>query len=204
MIKALFRWQTLALLIWIFLLANGLRVLWAYENIPSPQLTKATRMHHGQIQLDPSRPTVVMFAHPQCPCTKASLLELQELEHSLRGFLKMQIFFIQPASKNTEWVKSPLWELAQSIPGAEVSIDHLGVLAKSLNAQISGETLLYSPSGDLLFSGGITPSRGHTGRNFGITAIGELTTQGRTKYARTNVYGCSLFNNDGQGSSTWK
>lgn len=203
MVKSFCRWQTFVLVMWILMLGSGLRVLWAYETTPGTQLSKSTHLHHGQISLAPHKLTLVMFAHPHCPCTKASLLELQQLENNLHGLLNIKVFFIQPASKDSDWVHSPLWDFARSIPDAEASVDHLGVLAKELNAQVSGETFLYSPTGELLFTGGITPSRGHVGENVGRTAIDDLTTVGRTKYSRTRVYGCSLFNNE-EGSSTWK
>ena len=46
-----------------------------------------------------------------------------------------------------------------------------GVEARRFGAQTSGTTSLYSPDGRLLFSGGITSSRGHEGDNAGEDAL---------------------------------
>ncbi len=57
----------------------------------------------------------------------------------------------------------------------------------------SGHVLLYQPSGRLVFSGGITPSRGHEGDNPGRAAVISLVLQGRSPVNRTPVYGCPLL-----------
>jgi hypothetical protein len=58
---------------------------------------------------------------------------------------------------------------------------------------------LYGPGGDLLFSGGITAARGHSGDNCGRSTIISLLTEEtanapvRAGPAQTFVFGCPLF-----------
>lgn len=53
--------------------------------------------------------------------------------------------------------------------------------------------MLFDSEGDLLFSGGITPSRGHEGANVGTRRIVDLVERGDTDRNVANVFGCGLF-----------
>jgi hypothetical protein len=48
----------------------------------------------------------------------------------------------------------------------------------------------------LIFSGGITASRGHAGENAGVLALVALLTHGRPERRATSVFGCPLFGAD--------
>jgi hypothetical protein len=71
--------------------------------------------------------------------------------------------------------------------------DQGGVEARRFDVEGSGHVLLYAPSGKLLFSGGITPSRGHEGDNAGRSAIVSLILRGHAPVDHTPVFGCSLL-----------
>ena len=58
-----------------------------------------------------------------------------------------------------------------------------------------GEVVLYDHAGRLLFTGGITPARGHAGDNAGLSAVLNLINHDPSVGATTPVYGCSLFGN---------
>ncbi len=70
--------------------------------------------------------------------------------------------------------------------------DIQGREALRFGAATSGQTLLYDASGRLLFSGGITPARGHAGDNDGSDALLELLSGGSGRHHQTPVFGCSL------------
>jgi hypothetical protein len=53
--------------------------------------------------------------------------------------------------------------------------------------------VLYSPNGELLFSGGITGSRGHAGQNPGEDAVIALVNGRSLPLTHAHVYGCDLF-----------
>jgi len=93
-----------------------------------------------------------------------------------------------------DWMKTDLWGNASRIPGATVTRDDNGEEAKRFHAATSGQTILYDADGKLLFSGGITGGRGHSGENAGRSAIMALLADGRSHCRETFVYGCSLLN----------
>jgi hypothetical protein len=73
--------------------------------------------------------------------------------------------------------------------------DRGGVEAKRFGARTSGEVLLYSAVGRLLFFGGITGSRGHEGDNYGLTSLASFLTATPSESAVTAgspVFGCAL------------
>jgi hypothetical protein len=135
--------------------------------------------------------TLVMFVHPRCPCTRASIGELAQVMARFRGKVTAQVLFVQPAGEGLDWVKGGLWRLAEAIPGVTVHADSNGVEARRFNAITSGQTMLYGENG-LLFTGGITAGRGHAGDNPGRDAITALADGQIAGGARTAVYGCGL------------
>ena len=104
---------------------------------------------------------------------------------------------VRPAGVPDGWEKTDLWRSAAAIPGVDVISDERGEEAQRFGALTSGQVLLFSTDGRLLFTGGITESRGHSGDNAGRSAIEALVLSpdaaSSLKPAGTPVYGCSLF-----------
>jgi hypothetical protein len=115
--------------------------------------------------------TLVLFAHPHCPCTRASLHELDSLLAGTQNRVAATVVFTIPDGVPTGWEQGDLWNSAKDIPGLNVIRDQGGLEAHLFAVEGSGHVLLYAPSGKLLFSGGITASRGHEGDNIGRSAI---------------------------------
>lgn len=157
----------------------------------------------GMIQPDPARPTLVLLAHPLCPCTRASLWELESITNRLFGMVNLHVLFYQPdesasmqASMQEVWRASDLKNIAARLPGTQMHADVDGRIAKHFGAYTSGHVLLYSTDGQLQFTGGITPSRGHKGTNPGRAAVYSaiLGDKGIDPLAPqlNPVFGCSL------------
>lgn len=147
-----------------------------------------------RLVLDSGRDTLLMFVHPQCPCTRASLEELNRLMARSRGNVAAQVWFFRPAGFSDEWTRSALWQAAITIPGVTAYEDPDGAQAGIFGAQTSGYVLLYDTQGTLLFKGGITPGRGHAGDNAGEDAVVSLLRGGSPAVRETAVFGCSLLN----------
>jgi len=74
-----------------------------------------------------------------------------------------------------------------------VSVDVDGVEARRFGVATSGSTLLYDAAGNLLFLGGITGARGHSGDNAGMSAVLAGIRTGCADPDQTPVFGCSLL-----------
>lgn len=112
------------------------------------------------------------------------------------GRLDAQVWFFQPTSASNEWARTDLWRGAHKIPGVIVKGDADGSEAAKFHALTSGHSLLYDPTGQLLFSGGITASRGHCGDNLGKQSIESIVLGGESDAQRTLVFGCPLRGRD--------
>ena len=145
------------------------------------------------MHLDPEKLTLFLFVHPLCPCTRASLQELIEIRAATSNKLTVLVVFTIPAGVPPGWEKGDLWTLAVKTKGLHVVRDQDGEEARRFGARGSGHVLLYNPIGELLFSGGITPSRGREGNNLGHEAVIDFVLSGYSPISRTPVFGCSLL-----------
>jgi hypothetical protein len=180
--------------LWLAGIGAGFAVVLKYQNTEgragvTPQHWPAGTL----IALDPDRDTLVMFAHPRCPCTRASLDELNRLLARTSGKVRPQVWFVRPAGLPAGWTETDLWRSAAALPGVTVREDAGGAQASLFGAETSGYVVLYDPRGRLLFKGGITGSRGHAGDNAGENAVVSLLIGGDAALSQTRVFGCSLL-----------
>jgi hypothetical protein len=130
------------------------------------------------VRLVSDKLTLVLFAHPHCPCTLASLHELDGLLAETRNRVSATVDFTIPNGVPADWEQGDLWSWATSIPGLRVIMDQGGGEAHHFEVEGSGHVLLYAPSGKLPFSGRITESRGHEGDNVGRSAVVSFILKG--------------------------
>jgi hypothetical protein len=188
-------WVYASVLAWLVSVGSGLWVLWAYDNRPGLDAS-APRQWPAQSLLtrSTSGPTLLVVAHPQCSCTRASLDELAEIlarasSHRPRTY----VLFLKPSEVEDGWEQTDLWRRAAALPNVTVVQDADGAEARRFGVETSGQTMLYDAGGALIYSGGITGSRGHAGENAGELALVALLTHGRADRSTANVFGCSLF-----------
>ena len=140
-----------------------------------------------------------MLAHPRCPCTRASINELAQLLAQIHEEVNTYVLFLKPEQR-PDWGETDLQRAAAAIPGVTVLSDRDGAEAQLFGAETSGHTMLFDAKGRLLFSGGITASRGHAGSNPGENAIVSLINGQSAERSTTLVFGCSLSGRKQQGT----
>ena len=140
-----------------------------------------------------SRPLLVMFVHPKCPCSRASINELARLAARCRDQMDLTALFVVPPGSPPDWHKTTLWENANAIPGLRVMTDPEGKLSTEFGVTTSGHCLVYDADEKLLFSGGITSGRGHEGDSSGRAIVTELARNSFVDTPRQcPTYGCPL------------
>lgn len=137
-------------------------------------------------------PKLLMFIHPRCPCTRATLGELERILARTGGRLPATAQFVVPAGETPQWAHSQLWRSAAAIPGLQIGIDRDGIEARRFGSATSGQVLVYDSTGRLRFAGGITAGRGHAGDNAGADAVVAIAGKGTGAWSSTPVYGCAL------------
>jgi hypothetical protein len=186
--------MAVAAVLWLSAVVTVMALLIDFSNSPGNSGAPPTHWPvHSQIPLDGDRPTLVMFVHPRCPCTRASLGELELLLAGCQGQVSTHLLFIRPPGTTEDWLKTDLWGKGSSIPGVTLHGKNAAAEAHRFHSKTSGHTLLYDRDGCLMFQGGITVSRGHSGDNPGRSAIAALLHRELLKQIKTPVFGCSLF-----------
>lgn len=143
-------------------------------------------------------PTLIMLAHPKCPCTRASIAELALVMRRCAGRVDGYVAFFRPADAQQGFEQTDLWRSAAAIPGIKVISDIDGREARRFGAATSGSVVLYDPSGRLCFSGGITRARGMHGESDGRQTVIALVTGENANLTDAPVYGCQLLDSTDQ------
>lgn len=142
------------------------------------------------------RSTALIFAHPQCPCTAASLAEFGGVIAESASEVDAYALFLDPQSLGDDWTHSRLWEQTERLDGVDCIADIDGHEAALFGAHTSGQVLLYDQHGELIFQGGVTGSRGHEGPNQARSTLAEKlagTSASTTPSTQGTVFGCPLF-----------
>ena len=175
--------------------ALGQRVMLNYDYAAAAPGTPPEKWPiSAQISRTPGLASIVVVAHPHCPCTRATVEELARLMAVLHNKAIATVVFVRPPGFSEDWEKTDLWRDAARIPDVTVLSDVNGMETSLFGAQASGQTMLYDAAGNLRFSGGITASRGHAGDSPGRSAILSIVNTGNSAKFQTSVYGCSLHN----------
>lgn len=178
---------------WLLACGVGLCFLWSFASAPGLS-GDAPRSWPAESRLPAPAgvPELVLFAHPRCPCTRATLEELDRLMVRCAERCTAKVVFFLPEGEPETWAETDLWEHAVRIPGVTVLSDPGGREAARFGALTSGEVLLYAPGGALLYQGGITASRGHAGESAGSNALQALVRGELQGFSEAPVFGCPI------------
>lgn len=189
-------WPVVALVGWCLGIGVCTAALIAYSYRPGRQGEAPARWPQwAEAVHDADKPRLLMFAHPRCPCSSASMAELARLMAAARGRLEATVYFYRPADEQDAWSHSSTWRAAAVIPGVGVRVDPEGRLARRFGAATSGHVVFYDAHDRLRFSGGITLGRGHEGDNTGRSTILQMLDPHRqaSTMKNTAVFGCPIY-----------
>jgi hypothetical protein len=191
-LRTLFPWVW-ALGLWGAVIAAGCLALVAPANSPGARGRSVPDWPQNcVIPIDGRHPTLLMFLHPLCPCSSASIDELREIAARCGDRARLHAVMLRTDSLERAGACVVERSLAD-VPGIQIWQDKGGAVARRFGVLTSGHVLLYDPSGRLTFSGGITPFRGHRGDNLGKSALLAAILNDRCDRAPTPVFGCPLF-----------
>jgi hypothetical protein len=194
------------LVLWLGVVCVATVLMVRYSNTPQDDgAAPGSWPVESRISFDSTRPNLLMFVHPHCPCSRASLGELDRLLAEVSKPPTVRVIFVKPPGTASDWTRTDLWREASSMKYVRTYLDDRGLEAQRFHAETSGLTLLYDQAGILKFQGGITFARGHEGDNAGRTAIREFLQEGHSNLSRTPVFGCSLLGTAfRKGDIVWK
>lgn len=179
---------------WFVVVGAGFVALAVYKLTPAEEDGAVAVVWPRGTLVQPSgdRATLLLFAHPRCACTRASIAELAGLMARSHDRLAAYVLFTVPSGSGDDFARTDLWSSAQRIPGVRVLRDDGGAEAARFGMATSGAVALYDPRGKLVFHGGITPARGHEGDSFGRRRIASILATGAADRTDAPVFGCAL------------
>jgi hypothetical protein len=142
------------------------------------------------------RPTLVLFLHPKCPCSRATVNELSRLlavttETEMPAPDLIVVATVPPTAKESWWDTGTVAQ-TERIAGATLFVDRGGREAARFGATTSGFVMLFDESGSCRYAGGITVSRGHAGPSAGGDRLAELLRGAASQASEMPVFGCRL------------
>ena len=135
---------------------------------------------------------LLLFIDPRCPCSRASLSELAHVSAQCQGRFTPVVVLVKTDQLPQGWSRSGLDRAIAAVPGIQLWDDRLGEETRRFGVTTSGHVLLFDPRGDLRFSGGITPSRGHEGDCYGRDALIGLILGKPGTDRKPPVFGCPV------------
>src|SRR4051812_25031914 len=90
--------------LWVVGLGAGFAAMFRYQStVGEFGRTPERWPMSAPISLDSGRPTLLVFAHPQCPCTRASLEELNRVLARAQSNVVVHVWFFEPSPRPREW-----------------------------------------------------------------------------------------------------
>jgi hypothetical protein len=155
---------------------------------------------------DKANLTLVFFLHPKCPCTSATLTELENIQAgiALAGAAAplLVVVPVTPSQPSDDWLDAPVVRSAAKLSMAEVVADRGGREARRFGVATSGTILAFAADGRRVFAGAITDGRGQEGANPGSEALAALLTLGLTSDEAFPTWGCPLVVEEAGPAST--
>ena len=182
-----------AVAVWLGIVGVGFRWLANYET-RSGRVGDVSQSwpEPSRLARDSLRWNLVMFLHPRCPCSAASLQELGDLTAAHASELRARVVFCRPEGVPAGWEQTASWTQAVAFTGVERVSDENDAERRMFGALTSGEALLYDPSGRLRYRGGITSARGKAGPSEGRSVVEALLAGEEPARCDGPVFGCPL------------
>lgn len=185
--------------IWAFAVAGAAWCTTSYEFSTDNQVRMNSAKWPSTPTLVPAkdRPTLLVFVHPRCPCTRSTLHELMRLLGTRRISSAQQpnilVVATLPKDAGKDWRETDVMQLASQLPRSRVVWDVDGRESRCFQVRTSGFVILYDADGEQLFAGGVTVSRGHEGASTGGNRLRSLLSQEvSVPLESTPAFGCRL------------
>ncbi len=179
---------------WAGAIVTGTAMLWHHASTAgAAAIPQQTWPLQQDLLRSPDAFTLVMTTQPDCPCSRASVDELEILMARCAGKLRAVVLMADPSDKSTPVESTDLWQRASHIQDVQAVADPGAVLIRRFGGKTSGQVFLYDGKGELKFNGGITAARGHEGDNDGINAVDAIVHSRPPAACSTPVFGCRIW-----------
>ena len=177
---------------WLIAIAAGTAWSVAYSQAPGAAGTAPSTWPGGDaVGRTGGKPTLVLALHPACPCSQATLEQIDRLTTSHPGAFDVVVLFAgYDGLPRGADVLGPVLAQHRNIRRVD---DRDAAIARRFGALTSGHAVLYDEAGRLRFSGGLTRARGEAGDSVPLAYLRAWAQGTRPAGAATfSVFGCAL------------
>ena len=103
-VKRACRWAPA--LAWLTCVLAGFYAITAYELTPGPDTSLSDVYPSGAAERPADCWSLVMFIHPRCSCSRASVDELARVVEQARVPLSVTVWFFRPAGQSDDWART--------------------------------------------------------------------------------------------------
>lgn len=178
---------------WLLVISAGMGWWMLYDRTPGAAAAAGNAWPgDSSLVLNDQAGTAIVFVHPHCPCTRATLEKLDSALASCTHKPNLYVF-VSPVdldAKKTE--AGDNYRRAAAISGAICIVDSDRTAQAHFGAATSGQVIYFDARGNLKFAGGLTAERGGVApggaeRQFAAALRGEAQSP-----VKTPVFGCPL------------
>ncbi len=176
---------------WAVIIALGMLQFYRYETREGAKEVSNKSWPEGtSLSYSKSKFSWVMGIHPKCPCSLATVGNLERLFRYIEEPFHITALVRQdPLSDES---KSKVVRRLSKLPQVSIFFDERGETAAKFGMLTSGDSRIYNRSGELIFAGGITINRSHEGWSPGASLILEQMSKGSKKSVELPVFGCNI------------
>ncbi|HTI51110.1 MAG TPA: hypothetical protein VL475_09165 [Planctomycetaceae bacterium] len=177
---------------WCVLLGAGWWHLCRYTYRPSAVATTLSEWPHETAFAPSSGFRIVMFVHPLCPCSDASIRELENSLARMPAKVSVTVIAVTAGLTAEDLESSGLIAELSAMPRIGLYVDATGAERKRFGAAVSGEVVAFDANGRRVYHGGLTPGRGHQGESVGQGQLEALARGESAAPCESPVFGCLL------------
>ena len=184
--------------LWLMAVCSGMVAFYDYSFTQGASpATPASFPKQSRLPRIDGQRCLLMFVHPMCGCTNASVEQIRRLYHDIQaaGHSVPQLTFVirQPSATEPAWSSTSVLQLCNSVPGASLIQDYDGSESRLFGVTTSGTCCLFDNNGQRIFVGGITIARGHQGPAPSAWQLKRAITEGHITDEHFQVFGCAMF-----------
>jgi len=180
--------------VWFAAAVFGISSLHKYSSTPAPSdPPRGNWPLASAIVPCSTKSTFVIFLHPHCPCSRASVAAMNEIMNTFPNSAEFHAVFVRPAGVNADWLQSDLYQACKGNDRLVTSIDDNGVEAVKFGAKASGQTYIYDANHQLAFSGGLTSGRGMEEKGEERKMVASALIKRQNSPLHSPTFGCALI-----------
>jgi hypothetical protein len=177
---------------WCALLAAGWWQLLRYTYRPVAVADALPEWPRDTAIARPSGFRIVMFVHPMCPCTAASIAELDNSLTRIPAEVSVTVVAVTAGLAAETLDSSRLVAELRALPRISLQFDATGAERQRFGAVVSGEVFAFQDDGRRVYHGGMTSGRGHVGESIGQQQLEALARGESATPCDAPVFGCLL------------